>query len=289
MNYKAWAAALSVVLLCSAGVASEADARVPAAVIAQAQMSMMLDGTIDVEADGRVSALRIDGEADYPAGVVAHVHQVVQGWEFEPVLRDGQPVAFTTPMSIRLVASQIGDGGYEIRIASTRFGEHDPEDRSRVRTLAMTPPRYPEQAYRAGVTGTVYLAVQVGRDGQVLDVAAEQVDLTSAGTERVMAQARELLARTSTQAARRWRFLAPEQGEAAQAQSWNLRVPVSFQLSDTGRREDKRGRWLPYIPGPRLFVPFLRKDDDGFSTALQEGQIEMIGRPGPRLKTPLAS
>lgn len=62
MNYKAWAAALSVVLLCSAGVASEADARVPAAVIAQAQMSMMLDGTIDVEADGRVSALRIDGE-----------------------------------------------------------------------------------------------------------------------------------------------------------------------------------------------------------------------------------
>jgi hypothetical protein len=66
-------------------------------------------------------------------------------------------------------------------------------------------------------------------------------------------------------------------------------VPVSFQLSDTGRREDKRGRWLPYIPGPRLFVPFLRKDDDGFSTALQEGQIEMIGRPGPRLKTPLAS
>lgn len=220
---------------------------------------------------------------------MAHVHQVVQGWEFEPVLRDGQPVAFTTPMTIRLVASQIGDGGYEIRIASTRFGEHDPEDRSRVRTLAMTPPRYPEQAYRAGVTGTVYLAVQVGRDGQVLDVAAEQVDLTSAGTERVMAQARELLARTSTQAARRWRFLAPEQGEAAQAQSWNLRVPVSFQLSDTGRREDKRGRWLPYIPGPRLFVPFLRKDDDGFSTALQEGQIEMIGRPGPRLKTPLAS
>jgi Periplasmic protein TonB, links inner and outer membranes len=206
MNYKAWAAALSVVLLCSAGVASEADARVPAAVIAQAQMSMMLDGTIDVEADGRVSALRIDGEADYPGGVVAHVHQVVQGWEFEPVLRDGQPVAFTTPMTIRLVASQIGDGGYEIRIASTRFGEHDPEDRSRVRTLAMTPPRYPEQAYRAGVTGTVYLAVQVGRDGQVLDVAAEQVDLTSAGTERVMAQARELLARTSTQAARRWRF-----------------------------------------------------------------------------------
>ena len=206
MNYKAWAAALLVVLLCSAGVASEADARVPAAVIAQAQMSMMLDGTIDVEADGRVSALRIDGEADYPGGVVAHVHQVVQGWEFEPVLRDGQPVAFTTPMTIRLVASQIGDGGYEIRIASTRFGEHDPEDRSRVRTLAMTPPRYPEQAYRAGVTGTVYLAVQVGRDGQVLDVAAEQVDLTSAGTERVMAQARELLARTSTQAARRWRF-----------------------------------------------------------------------------------
>lgn len=231
MNYKAWAAALLVVLLCSAGVASEADARVPAAVIAQAQMSMMLDGTIDVEADGRVSALRIDGEADYPGGVVAHVHQVVQGWEFEPVLRDGQPVAFTTPMTIRLVASQIGDGGYEIRIASTRFGEHDPEDRSRVRTLAMVPPRYPEQAY----------------------------------------------------------LQAPEQGEAAQAQSWNLRVPVSFQLSGFGRSEPSRGRWQPYIPGPRLFVPFLRKDDDGFSTALQEGQIEMIGRPGPRLKTPLAS
>ena len=287
MNDKTWALALSAVLLCSAGVVPEVNARIPAAVIAQAEMSMLLTGKVDVDAQGRVTGLTVDEQAAYSAGVLDYVRRTAMAWQFEQILRDGDPVAFTSPVSMRLIARQAGEGSFEIRMDSASFGDGDKNDPASVRSVRMTPPRYPEAAFRAGITGTVYLAVNVGRDGKVRDVAAEQVDLTSAGNERVMAQAREVLARASLQAARGWTFRAPEQGDAVAADSWNLRIPVTFQLSDQQRATPRPGQWQPYIPGPRQRVPFLNKEDGPLNSSLREGGIYMAGRPGPRLKTPL--
>lgn len=278
-------AVLSAALLCAGANLVQVQARVPAEVLARAELSMLVKGRIDVEPDGRVSTIKVDDEAEYSEAVMRFVRDTVRGWEFEPIIQQGQAVAFTTPMSLRLVASQAGGGAFDIRIASQSFSEYDPQDRSIVRNDRMQPPRYPEAAYRAGITGTVYLALAVGRDGKVVEVAAKQVDLTSAGNERQMQQARQILADASLQAARRWTFLPPETGDDAVAQSWVVQVPVSFQLAGTAERLPS-SRWLPYIPGPRLEVPFLQDEDEPVNTALADGGVYMSGRTGPRLKLP---
>lgn len=277
-------AVLSAALLCAGANVAEVQARAPAEVLARAQLSLLVKGRIDVEPDGRVSAIRVDDEAEYSEAVMRIVRDTVRGWEFEPIIQQGQAVAFTTPMSLRLVAKPAGSEGYSIRIASQAFNNHDIDDRTTVRASEMKPPRYPEAALRAGVTGNVYLAVLVGRDGNVLDVAARQVDLTSAGREREMQRARDILMAASVQAARKWQFMTPEIGAAAGQDSWVLTIPVSFSLDDP---HANKTRWQLYIPGPTLQLPFPDPELGDFSTALAGGEVYLSERSQQvRLKSP---
>lgn len=287
------AAALSAALLCVAGTSADVQARVPAAVLAQAELSMLVKGKLDVAADGKVTAMRVEDESHYPAGIMNFVRNAVMAWEFEQVLRDGAAVPFTTPMNLRLVARQAAEGAFDVRIAHQSFRSYDQSDRRAVRSSSMAPPRYPEGAWRSGMTGTVYLALQVGQDGKVMEVAARQVDLTRGGREREMQRAREILATASIQAARNWQFSAPEEGPAHADGSWVVTVPVTFSLayssspSQTPAAAQGVGRWQPYIPGPRLFVPFLQEGQDDFNTAMAAGEVYMSGQQGAKLKTPL--
>lgn len=80
------------------------------------------------------------------------------------------------------------------------------------------PPRYPEEARRRGLEGTVVVQVEVGSDGLVLDVA---LHTPAAGAE---------LNREALRAVRRWRFEPARRAGAAVATT--TLVTIVFRLQD---------------------------------------------------------
>ena len=254
------------------------------------ESSMVVRGTVSIEADGSVSALQLDKEESLPVGVVGMVRNAAMKWRFEPILRDGAAVRALAPMSLRVVARKLDADGYEISLRGINFARLDGrDDPHNIASIDMKPPRYPEQAFRAGVSGTVYLLVKVGRDGKVEDAFAEQVNLTVLSRENEQRRARELLAKSALAAARQWSFRVPSEGPEAAQPFWNVRVPVSYALDRGAAEGQDAGRWVSYVPGPRERAPWRGDAEQiGFSPdALVDGSVNLVDNQGPRLLTPL--
>ena len=166
------------------------------------ESSMVLTGTIDIAADGKVSGYAIDRAGEVPTGVLGLLARFVPGWRFEPVVVDGQPAAKRAYMSVRVVAKRQGEDSFAVSIRDASFRQQAPGERGR--KGSMRPPKYPRAAIRAGVSGTVYAIVRIDRDGRVLDAFAEQVDLRVLASEHALVRWRKLMADAAI------RKLAPE-------------------------------------------------------------------------------
>lgn len=218
----------------------------------QAESSLRVSGSIVIRTDGTVQSHEIDPGAPLTPVLADFIGNAIGTWRFEPVLVDGKPVNAKVPMSLRLVASQASDGNFNVHIASTYFGSKDDVPATdQPRSIKLTPPRFPKGALYMGGKGTVYLIVQVGRDGKVANVDAEQVNLRVAGTDNQMAMLRKEFTNAAVRAARGWTFDIPTTGEEANADSWLVRVPVDYMLAGPGEKKPKAGGWDTYIPGPR--------------------------------------
>lgn len=275
--------------------ATTAFAAGPGAVRKQAEASMLVTGRIVVEPDGSVSRWEIDQRDKLPEPVSALIDRAAPQWKFEPVLVDGRPARVEAQMSLRVVANRQDDGGYQVSIRSSYFGDEAKgaeglakEGRADevVRPIQMRPPSYPEKAVRAGIRGTVYLVLQIDREGAVGDAFVEQVNLRNVSNERHMGEMRAMLARSAVSAARKWTFSTPTAGEYADNQYWSIRVPVSYMYH--GEREAAYGQWEAYIPGPRQRAPWAEEEpgSDGSPDALIAGGVYQAGQ-GMRLLTPL--
>ena len=71
------------------------------------------------------------------------------------------------------VAKQVDHDNFTVQIRSAHFGQDRP-DEFVTRKEALKPPRYPDEAARTGVGGTVYVVAKVGRDGRIEDAIAER-------------------------------------------------------------------------------------------------------------------
>ncbi len=228
------------------------DAQSVSDVRSQLESSLRLTGSIVIETDGKVLEHSIKPTPALTPALTAYLDRAISSWRFEPVKVDGKVVRAKAPMHLRLVAKKTADGKYNVTIASTYFGSNETSERlpsQGVRSdgSGMKPPSYPKGLVRAGVEGTVYLVVQVGRDGRVMNVDASQVNLRAVGTARVMEQMRNQLAEASVHAARSWRFIVPTTGEEAGKSSWLAFVPISFNI---GRELRPLDQWDTYVPGP---------------------------------------
>lgn len=219
----------------------------------QAESSLRVSGSVVIDADGAVLSHELDAKAPLTPALVEFIRGAVSKWRFEPVVVDGKRVNAKVPMSLRLVAKRADDGNFSISIASTYFGgQDDAPATDQPRSIRMTPPRYPKGALYMGGKGTVYLIVQVGRDGKVMNVDAEQVNLRVAGTDAQMNELRKQFTDAAVRVARGWTFAAPTTGEEANEDSWLVRVPVDYVLAGSGStRPEQDGGWDTYIPGPR--------------------------------------
>jgi len=279
---KRWLIGLSCVLLSGAALAAG-----PAAVRKQVQASMLLTGTIVVAPDGSVRSYAIDQAEKLPPVVTGLLAKNIPQWKFEPILLDGKPVAAKAKMSLRLVAKPVGDDNYSIGISGTQFGQQVPGESITYKDQVR--PMYPPQAIRDRVSGTVYLVLRVGRQGQVQEAEAEQVNLVLVDSDKEMGRWRKVLADSALAAARKWTFNLPTSGGHVNDQYWVARVPVTYNLRRLGEiRGDGYGEWQPYVPGPRQPVPWI--DDprllSGSADALPEGGIHPLERGGLRLITP---
>jgi hypothetical protein len=257
-----------------------------AAVRKQVEASMLLTGTIDIGVDGSVTGHALDHADKLEAGVIGLVDRTLPAWRFEPVVEDGKAHKATAKMSLLIVANKLDADHFTVRIRSANFAEDRPLTEAGIGRKEMAPPKYPAEAYRSGVTGTVYLLVRVDRQGRVADVAAEQVNLRIIDSERQMRHWRDVLAEPALKAARNWQFNPPTARQKMDGGFWSVRVPVSYALVDEAA---KYGKWEPYVPGPRQDVPWLNSASEGPASspdALVAGGVYEVGQ-GLRLLTPL--
>jgi hypothetical protein len=236
-----------------------------AAVRKRVESSMLLTGSIVIAPEGTVRSFQIDQADKVPAPVQELLQKNVPQWAFEPVQQDGRPVNARATMSVRVVANELADGNYALSIRGVYFDESAPGEQ--VSGKSMPAPRYPAEASYAGVTGTVYLLLQVGSQGQVEDAIAQQVNLEGVGSDQEMARFRKVLAEASLRAAKHWTFNRPTTGPLAQAEHWLVRAPVAFRLPGT-RRQDGYGQWRTYVPGPRQTAPWGQELAEGSADAL---------------------
>ena len=270
-------------------VVPDADAQTKREVREQAEASMVLTGEIDIGTEGQVEAFRLDKPDQVDEGIVRFVERAVHTWRFEPVRRQGRAVKARAPASIRLGAKNNPDGTGQVTLLAASFDTYDPTDTSSVTGRKMSRPAYPEDVFNAGGRGDVILLIQVGRDGNALDVATEQVKLRVIANEANMRKMRDKLSRVAMGAARKWTFRIPTTGEYRNEASWTIRVPVRFSFGDDAERY---GRWDAYIPGPRQQAPWRRDMDmaaDGKADMLPSGGVFMADAAGkgPTLLTPL--
>jgi len=249
----------------------------------QVESSRLVSGTITISTDGSVLKHQLAATPPVEPGVRALIDKAVARWKFEPVLVDGQAVVATVPMSLRLVATPIGDGEQmSVRIASTHFGAVSKEPVEGVTITHRPAPSYPRMALRARVGGTVYVVLRIGRDGRVLDVATEQVNLRAAGPEKSMRPLREDLATATEQSVRQWRFSPPTQGPEANQDEWIGRVTFSYYVNPA---PDGPPVWDTYVPGPRnTAIPWAEDKlrTAGSPDAVPDGGFESLDS-GPRL------
>ncbi|QNP42157.1 protein tonB [Lysobacter terrestris] len=242
---------------CLAAASEPAESR--AEVRKQVEASMLVTGRIEIDTAGKVIGYALDKQDRLPRGVVDMVGKAVPAWKFEPVVIDGKLVRAAASMSIRLVARKLDDDHLTVDIRSASFGSEGGKAEEMIRPAKrLIAPGYPAAAVRSGVTGAAYLLVKVGRDGKVIDVATEQVNLKVVATGDQMARWRDLLAAASMSQARKWSFAPPTEGPAAGAEFWVVRVPVVYAFDRTAY-----GTWEGYVPGPRQPNPWQNEDKEG--------------------------
>ncbi len=245
------------------------------------QASMVIGGTITVNPDGSVKTYTIRDLDELPPAVRNIVQATVPNWQFVPVMVHGKATTAEAGMSLRIVADwpSIHAKQATIRVAGAVFG-CEARRKSQlpgecplgtaVTEVSRRPPRYPVEAVRARVGGEVFLVLEIGRDGHVMQAAARQVNLYSLTDQQ--ARFRKMLADASLEAARRWTFRAPTVGPDAAKQHWVVTVPINYTIGpprmQTGSLLRRTGRpardqWRAYVPGPVQSIPWNEEDQSG--------------------------
>lgn len=257
----------------------------PGAARKQIESSMLVTGSIDITPAGEVASYALDAPERLPKGLVDLAARAIPHWKFEAVALQNAQVS-RSKMSLQFVATKLDGGRYSIELRNASFysgnaGESVSVDHARSRL-----PTYPMQLMNEGVSGTVYLQLQIGRDGKVLNIDASHVNLRVIGDQGAMARWRRMLSRASITAVKDWTFNVPTTGPDAGEPHWFGTLPVSFTFEDQNLPE--YGQWETYVAGPRTILPWLRdaKIADGALDALTPNRFHPA-QEGRRLLTPL--
>ncbi|MCL6619545.1 MAG: energy transducer TonB [Thermomonas hydrothermalis] len=266
------AGVLALWLACAGAQAGTAPAE---QVSGESVLTMRVDGELTIGTQGEVEAYAL--RTELTPDLQKMLDKAIPKWTFVPIEQDGKPVRAKTPMRITLVAREIGEKKYEVKIENVIFMPLTEEDRRAAeaaeaaeraagkavaKSNRLQPPRYPKELLFAGISGSVLLRLHVNPDGTVADVFAEQSSLYNVkGSRRALDKARALLEKSATEAARKWTYNV-ENASPEQKQDIDVKVPVEYSVEGPDEvRRNGVGVWRYEYRGPRLDPPWKKADD----------------------------
>lgn len=236
-------------------------------------LRMDVSGEIGVDGQGKVFDYVI--KTIVTPEVKQLIDRSVRSWQFEPVVHDGKPGYAKANMTLTLLAKKV-DAGYQLQVERVRFTGNRG-------TVSMPPPQYPMESARAGVMGSVLVAVRIDAEGKVLDVAAIQTSLPYRNlSQKKIEMAGKPLEKASIAAAKNWRF-EPANLEWGDAAETTLIIPVDFWLGDASG--PKRNGWHVEPNSVVRPIPWLAADKQQFDAdGLKQGESLALDSP-VKLKT----
>lgn len=273
---------LCALLACSFAVSA---GKGPGAVRKQIESALYVTGTIDISPAGDVVAHALDQQDKLPKGIVDMAARILPQWKFEPVALQGMKVS-RSKMNLLFIGKKLDNGYFSIDLRSATFSGGNPDELVSVDAKQRRLPKYPGQLLGAGISGTVFVMVKIGRDGKVIAAEASHVNLRVIGSESEMDLWRSALARNSIAAIKRWTFIAPKTGPEAEKAYWVGTLPVDYLIG--GQKSPAYGTWQTYVAGPKALIPW---QDDTFKPgvnpdALTPNTFHPAGA-GRQLLTPL--
>jgi hypothetical protein len=216
---------------------------------------MVVTGTIGITPQGGVMGYTLDQPEKLPPVVAEVIGENIPRWSFEPVLREGKPIAAKTRMTLRLVARPMGSGKFQIAVRGAYFGDQGLV----AKTVKAAQPRFPREAIRNRLDAWVYLALRIDRAGNVADVVAQQVNLRVIANDNELDHWRKLFATATVDAVRQWTFTPADASDHGPYRV--VRVPVVYRISEgSSPRKPAYGQWESYVPGPLEPAPWLDAD-----------------------------
>ena len=274
---------LCLLLVCSFAVSAGNG---PGAVRKQIESALYVTGTIDITPAGDVVAHTLDLPEKLPKGIVDMAARLLPQWKFEPVVLQDKAIS-RSKMYLLFVGRKLDDGNYSVELRSATFSGINPEESVAIDSRGQKKPIYPIGLVDAGISGTVFLSLKIGRDGKVINVDASHVNLRAIGSESQMNQWRKALARNSIAVARQWTFVPPKSGPAADKPYWLGTLPFDYLIE--GQELPAYGKWRTYVAGPKALIPWENETliAEGSTDALTPNTLHTAGS-GRRLLTPLA-
>lgn len=272
------ALAIGISMLVNPASAQVAEAAVEASDLRnQVVGSMRLTGTLAIDADGMVTGYTIDHSEKVPAEVLRLVARYVPRWR----VVDSANGPGNKRFGVRVMATPRGDDYFALSLVGASILEKRRPEDTITTDGRLRRPEYPRSLARVGASGTVYVVVKVGRDGEVTDLVIEQVNLNVVGPPAKVVEAQADFAAHTAAAARKWRFRLPKTGPNAGQPYLVVRVPVEYSImKPLGYAE-----WEYYVPGPRRLVPWMQ--EDGMALGAGEAGVPQILGTGPRIATSL--
>jgi hypothetical protein len=273
---------LCTLLVCSFAISAAG----PAVVRKQVESALHVTGTIDITPAGDVVAHALDQPEKLPKGIVDMAARLLPQWKFEPVALQENAIS-RSRMNLLFVGKKLDDGNYSVELRSATFSGTNPDESVGLAPKGRKLPNYPIGLVDAGISGTVFLIVKIGRDGKVIDVDASHVNLRVIGDESQMEQWRKALAKNSIAAARKWTFVPPTSGPEVDKPYWLGTLPFEYFIE--GQEQPAYGKWQTYVAGPKAVLPWLDETlmAEGNTDALTPNNFHPAGS-GRRLLTPLA-
>lgn len=228
---------------------------------------MLVSGIVDINPDGSVRDYRMDQAQKIPGIVLTVLKQTVPSWHFE--VGTAHNVIAQAKMSIRVVAEPVDGGKMAFSVEGVNFGAADPKVADQLEYRTHPAPVFPAAATQESASATTYMIMRIGRDGHVLDVAAEQVNFTAPVAPVRRSYLERVFVNASTKAIRNWTFDVPTRGPEAGFPYFLARVPVTFNLLGwyASYEPPAYGSWQPYVPGPRLATPEWMQGQTGLASA----------------------
>lgn len=203
-------------------------------------------GQIEIGPDGAVHALELD--EGLPKSVRQLVDASVAKWKFEPVTVNGRAVIARTRLTIQLAALPAGGDDYRLEVESVHFGT--PQSRGNI-----VPPRYPQDALRAGFGARVLLHAKLDAHGKVVAVHPYQTSLSKGDYALREQRYRSTFEAASIAAVKTWQY---DVGELVDGEATGITVviPVDFAIVSHPHASTDN-LWRRYIPGPISPAPWV--------------------------------